>query len=73
MSTSQFDFNIFFILFGVGRIDLGIFSSDELVEVIIGECLWIGEGESHIVVELTSEIIAITYTEDAIVYFYIGA
>ena len=36
MSTSQFDFDILFVLFGVGRIDLGIFCSDELVEVIIG-------------------------------------
>ena len=36
MASSEFNFNVLFVLLGVRRVDFGIFSSNELVEKVSG-------------------------------------
>jgi hypothetical protein len=63
VTTSEFDLEILFIFFGVRRIDLEIFFLFVVYEGVL-EFLFGGvKGFAHVLVELTSEFVAIVDTE----------
>ena len=63
MTTSEFDFNILFVFFGIGRVDLCVFSSYKCLEEIVRESFRFIQGAFHIVIEFFSEGITVIDSE----------
>ena len=64
MSTAQFNLNILFVFFGIWRVDLGVFGTNESLEKISGKTFRFVQWTIHIIVELFCEGIAIINSED---------
>lgn len=64
MASSQLDFNVFFVFFGVWRIYLSVFGSYESFEKIVRQSLRLVQSDFHVAVELFSERVAIINPEN---------
>ena len=63
MTSSEFYFNILFVFFGIGRIDLCIFCSYECLEEIIGKGFRLIQGTFQVLIKFFSEGITVIDSE----------
>ena len=67
MASSEFNFNVLFVLLGVRRVDFGIFSSNELVEKVSGFRIWWVEWGFHITVKIFGKAVTVVNVENSFV------
>lgn len=72
MTTSQLHFNVLLILFGIRRIDLGIFGLHELIEIVTRPWLRARKRSAHILIEFSSESITVVDSEYSVKETNIG-
>ena len=73
MTTSELDFNIFLILFGVRRVNFCFFCFHELMEIIIWATFWFWKRHTHITIEFFCEVITVIDPENSVEDVYVAS
>jgi hypothetical protein len=70
MTTTEFNFKVFFVFFGIRRVDLDIFHRLLAVEEIVGHWFRQSKWIAHVLEELAGEFVAVNYSENLTVEFF---
>ena len=73
MAAAEFDLEVFFVLFDVGRWDLHVLKLDEIVKSILWHPFWLTKLNAIFGEELPSEQIAVDDSDDVLVEVHITA